>query len=81
MTAPLTTLTDRDLLLNLWVSLLVVVEGFGLDPDACSQAIFRDGRDCEPQRPGVTLTQLLAEVESRLGLSGGLDSFKQERQH
>lgn len=78
---PLITLTDRDLLLNLWVSLLVMVEGFEMDPDSCTQSIFRDRRDPDPQCPGITLTQLLAEVETRLGISGGLDGFQQERQH
>lgn len=72
-------LTDRDLLLNLWVSLTVVVEGYELDPDACSQSIFRDGRDPDLQSPGISLAELLAEVEARLGISGGLENFRQER--
>lgn len=68
MTAPLTTMTDRDLLLNLYVSVVMAVDRLGVDPGACTQQILQE---TEPQVTDhiATLADIVAEVERRLEIS------------
>lgn len=79
MTAPLTTLTDRDLLMNLWLTILMLNQAIGIETEECEQTLLRDGQEPQADAPVITLAQLMAEVESRLNLTGGLDGFKQGR--
>ncbi|XAI95575.1 hypothetical protein [Nostoc phage Nsp-JY21] len=67
MTAPLTTLSDRDLLLNLYVSVMMAIEVTDTDPDTCLQQILQVA---QPQVTDhtATLTEIMAEVERRLDI-------------
>ena len=78
MTPPLATLTDRDLLLNLWLTVMLLSDELGIAPDMCHHPLLRDGHSPDNDSPSITLAQLLAETQSRLRLSGDLDGFKQE---
>lgn len=78
MTQPLSTLTDRDLLLNLWLTVMLLSDDADIHLDLCQQPLLRDGQSPDNDSPSVTLAQLLAETQSRLRLSGDLDGFKQE---
>lgn len=78
MTPPLATLTDRDLLLNLWLTVMLLSDDADINLDLCQQPLLRDGQSPDPDSPPVTLDQLLAETQSRLRLSVGLDGFKQD---
>ncbi|MFN7224439.1 MAG: hypothetical protein ACK4MS_10510 [Paracoccaceae bacterium] len=64
----LSTLTDRDLLLNLYVSVIMAIEMTDTDPDACDQQLLR--ADAEPSVTDhtATLSEIMAEVEARLGI-------------
>lgn len=75
----LASLTDRDLLLNLWLTVLVLAEASKIDVATCEQTLLRDGQNPQLDAPAATLADLLHETETRLGLSGGLGGFKQGR--
>lgn len=68
MTAPLTTLTDRDLLLNLYVSLIMAIEVTDIDPEACQQQLLQDVEPSVTQN-SATMAELMAEVERRLKIN------------
>jgi hypothetical protein len=73
-------LTDRDLLLNLWLALVVITDEGSIDTDQCTQTLLRDGIPPAEGDPTITLSALLAEVQTRLRLTGDLDSgFLQAR--
>ena len=68
MTAPLDTLTDRDLLLNLYVTIIMAIEVTDIDPDACQQQILQDVTPSVTEYT-ATLTEIMAEVERRLEIN------------
>lgn len=78
MAPPLATLTDRDLLLNLWLTVMLLTDEIDVGPDECEQPLLRDGQSPDPNSPLVTLAQLITETASRLRLTGDMDGFKQE---
>jgi len=68
LTAPLDTLTDRDLLLNLYVTIIMAIEVTDIDPDACQQQILQDVTPSVTEYT-ATLTEIMAEVERRLEIN------------
>jgi len=66
---PLTDLTADDLLLNLWLSMILTIEQFGIDPDDYITSVCRvEDAEPAPDHGATTLTALLAEIERRLGI-------------
>lgn len=68
MKASLTTLTDRDLLLNLYVTVIMAIEFTDIDPDLCQQQILQDVEPCATEY-SATLAEIMAEVERRLEIN------------
>jgi hypothetical protein len=63
----LTTPTDRDLLLNLWLMMTIASEQFDIDEDtAVLLACHADEVEPAPPAAETTLAALMAEIERRL---------------
>jgi hypothetical protein len=69
MTTPLATLTDRDLLLNLYVSVVMAIHATDTDPDACEQQILKADSDQSVTDHIASLTEIMTEVEIRLNIN------------
>ena len=78
MTLPLTTLTDRDLLLNLWFSLLTIVtnEELAIDPSLCEQFLIRDGMSLNESLEFTALADLMKEAQARCNIPWLLMTIK-----
>lgn len=81
MSAPLTALTDRDLMLNLYVSVVMAIELTNTDPEACQQQILKADADWSVTDHMATLDQILAEVERRLGIDSTEIESSEEALH
>jgi hypothetical protein len=64
---PIAHLSDRDLMANLWFHIHVAMDEFGYDPDTTEQSLVSIYRDTAGA--STTLTAMLAEVETRLGIT------------
>lgn len=70
-TLDLTGLSDRDLMLNLWLNVVLGVERADIDPEWTVMSVVRaDQAEPAPDEEQITLSQLLGEVERRLGIDG-----------
>ncbi len=68
-TTDLSTLTDRDLLGNLWVQIIMLIEHADIDAERIVSAVLRLEADAPCADGQTTLAALLAEVEARLNIS------------
>ncbi|NEX45216.1 hypothetical protein [Pseudotabrizicola algicola] len=78
MTAPLAALSDRDLMLNLWFSLLAITsdDDSKIDPARCEQFVIRDGMTPNEGLDFTTLADLMSEAEGRCNIPWLLMTIK-----
>lgn len=80
ISAPLEALTDRDLLLNLYLTLTMVIEDLDIDAASCMQQLVMEQ---EPHITDdvVTLEQIMADLERRLGIENTEYTVMRGREH
>lgn len=61
-------LTDRDIMMNLWLGLTMIIDEIGLDPADVQHSLCRDGAPGLPEE-GTTMAEIIAETERRLGIA------------
>ena len=67
MTLP--TLTDRDIMMNLWLGLIIVLEDAGIDAAQVTQSLCQMAPTPATHHQGVSLADIIAETERRLDIS------------
>lgn len=69
-TDAIATLTDRDLMLNLYVNVRMAIATTDTDLEACQQQLLRADDEPSVTDHVATLADIMAEVEQRLGIQG-----------
>jgi hypothetical protein len=64
----LQTLTDRDLLINLYVAVLMLSQMAEVEPETCQQQLLTAGDQPSVSDDITTLAELMAETADRLGI-------------
>lgn len=61
-------LSDRDLIANLWLTVVMIAEDMQIDPAACEQTLIRMEQSADDMTDSTTLSALLNEAQRRIGL-------------
>lgn len=68
MSAPLTTLTDREIMMNLWLGMIIILQDTQIDPADVVQSLCRIKANQPHEDEAVSLSDVITEAERRLSI-------------